>query len=128
MKTMNEEIQSWIKQTSSYIASISYLFWWALFLWFLSQNGVPINQYPRELITSSIIILLVGVITKPTSWRIGHDTFGVSGDSRARIINYHGNGNGDFWYDLFADTSDLLKDADIRSLILKLAKKSEDHE
>jgi hypothetical protein len=115
-------------QLIKYLESISYFFLWLFFLCILTKLGINLEQHIKEIINTSAIILILGIITKSVSWKIGHDSFGLSGDSKTRIINYHGNGNGDFWYDLFADDKELLKNKDIRNMVLTLSKKTEDHE
>lgn len=123
-----QKIQIDFNKLGKYLESLSYFAVWILFICFLKWLGVPTEQYAYELIISSLLVLLAGNITKHTSWRIGHDKFGISGDSRTRLINYHGNGNGDFWYDLFADNKELLENESVRSFMLKLSQKPDNDE
>jgi len=99
---------------------IVYLAVWFLFVKFSFDNFFYLNFNPDLFLFLSFLVLVFGLITKSTSWSIGHTSFGIKGDSRARIINYHKNESGDFWFDLFADNPELLEKEEIVSLIEKL--------
>lgn len=108
------------KKFCIFLTPIIYTFVWLLLLIVLSKN------LPQEIIENNLflplytIVFLFVLVAKFTSWSIGHDKFGIKGDARSRVINYHGK---DYWFDLFADNPDLLKDDKIEKLLKLLTKK-----
>lgn len=99
---------------------IVYAFSWIVLL------GIASFILPKEIILNDnfliiyTLVFMLTLITKSTSWSIGHDKFGIKGDSRSRILNYH---NGELWFDLFADNPELVKDEKVKELIEYLTKK-----
>lgn len=109
-----------LKKLGVFLAPIIYTFIWLFLLIALSKN------LPKEIIENNLflplytIVFLFVLIAKFTSWSIGHEKFGIKGDARSRIINYHGK---DYWFDLFADNPDLLREDKIKELLKLLTKK-----
>ncbi len=111
------------RKIGSFFTPIIYALVWVGLL------GLASIWLPQDLITNGYFLILYTIvflfttISKSTSWSIGHDKFGIKGDSRSRIINYHGDEEGKFWFDLFADNPGLLEKTKIQDLIKFLTKK-----
>ncbi len=107
----------------NFFTPIIYAFAW------LALLSLANNWLPKEIVTDDkflgffTIVFLFLLISKSTIWSIGHDKFGIKGDSRSRVINYHSGDNGDSWFDLFADNPELLKDKEIQQLIKYLVER-----
>lgn len=114
-----------LQSLGNFITPILYLCVWYLFLLFLTQNIPSLTFNSDTVLLLSFIIFTLALITKSSSWSIGHDKFGIKGDSRSRLLNFHKGESADFWFDLFADNPDLIKDKDIQSLIEKLTSSKE---
>lgn len=98
---------------------------WILMLWFAGLFlPKEIVSNPYFLVLYTIVFLFIA-ISKSTSWSIGHEKFGIKGDSRSRIINYHGDEDGKFWFDLFADNPEQLKEEKIQALLRLLVKEKD---
>ena len=105
-----------------FITPIIYAVAWIVILW------LAYKLLPREIVADGrfqilfTIVFLFALISKSTSWTIGHDKFGIKGDSRSQIISYDSEENGKFSFDLFADNPDLLKNQKVQELIRELTK------
>lgn len=120
------DFEKLLKSLGSFLSPILYLFVWYFFLK-ISLESIPLAESQQGMfLILSFLIFIFGFVVKSTSWSIGHDKFGIKGDSRARIINFHRNDSGDSWFDLFADNSELLKDEKIRDLIKELTSKDKE--
>lgn len=102
------------------LSPLVYLGVWYLFIKFSFEELLFPSFNPDLFLFLSFLILVFSLIIRSTSWSIGHTSFGIKGDSRARIINYHKGESGDFWFDLFADNPELLKEDKIKKLIESL--------
>lgn len=118
-----QEVLKVLESVAKFCSPIFYLLIWYLFLILLSKNIPSLSFNPDSVLFVSFTVFSLGLITKSTAWSIGHDKFGLKGDSRSRIINFHKNDSGDSWFDLFADNPDLLKDKEIREFIKELTVK-----
>lgn len=117
MKKININL---IKPLGNFLTPIIYLFVWFIFIK-LSTDYLSLKLLDNDLyLVLSFLILLFGLIAKSTSWSIGHEKFGAKGDSRARVINFHGSEH--FWFDLFADNPEILKEKKLIDLIDRLVK------
>ncbi|MBI4004584.1 hypothetical protein HY358_00440 [Candidatus Roizmanbacteria bacterium] len=103
-----------------FFTPIIYLSIWGIFLFLIAKNIPSLTLYSDTVLFLSFVIFTLALISKSSSWSIGHDKFGLKGDSRSRIINFHKGESGDFWFDLFADNPDLLKDKDVGQFVEKL--------
>lgn len=104
-----------------FLSPILYSFVWLVLL-ILAAGFLPLSVVGNEwFVIIYTIVFLFTTVAKATTWSIGHEKFGIKGDSRARVINYHGGQ--DRWFDLFADNPDLIKDKSIRNYTLRLAGK-----
>lgn len=122
-KNSNNQIGwKFVKQIIEFSSPVLYALFWLLLL-------IGASEWLPEQITSDkqflpifTIVFLFALASKTTLWSIGHEKFGIKGDSRSKIINYHRGENGEksVWFDLFADNPDLLRDKDIRDLIKDL--------
>lgn len=107
-----------IKNFISFLIPIIYLGVWYLFIKFVSLDTIN-NQ--DLFLTLSFLILVFGIITKSAIWSIGHEKFGIKGDSRSKVINYHKNEVGDSWFDLYGDNPDIVTDKEVQQFIKELA-------
>ncbi|OGJ16391.1 MAG: hypothetical protein A2632_02855 [Candidatus Pacebacteria bacterium RIFCSPHIGHO2_01_FULL_46_16] len=121
-----QEIPKILQSVAKFFSPIVYLLIWYLFLILLSKNIPSLSFNSDSVLFVSFVVFSLGLITKSTAWLIGHEKFGLKGDSRSRIINFHKNDSGDYWFDLLADNPELLKDKDIREFIEKLTAKQEE--
>ena len=111
-----------LQKIGELLTPIIYALVWVLLLLFAGlflPKEIINNPYFLPLYT---IVFLFVAVSKSITWSIGHDKFGIKGDSRSKIINYHGDEEGKFWFDLFGDNSALLKDKKIQDLIKLLVK------
>lgn len=74
-------------------------------------------------LTLSFLILFLGILTRSTSWQIGHTHFGIKGDTLGRFLNFHKDSDGSYWFDAFIDQPEKIKE--LKDLIEKLTKKNE---
>jgi len=59
---------------------------------FISPNlGLPIDG---TFLFVSLVILFFGIISKSTSWAIGHEKFGIKGDSTSKKVEFCADGVG----------------------------------
>src|SRR3989338_10501364 len=104
-----QEIPKILQSVAKFFSPIVYLLIWYLFLILLSKNIPSLSFNSDSVLFVSFVVFSLGLITKSTAWLIGHEKFGLKGDSRSRIINFHKNDSGDYWFDLLADNPELLK-------------------
>lgn len=102
------------------LSPLVYLSVWYYFVKFSFDNLLFPDFNPDLFLFLSFLILVFSLITKSTSWSIGHTSFGIKGDSRTRLLNYHKGDSGDSWFDLFGDNPELLKNEEIKALIKDL--------
>lgn len=119
-KEVSDLINELLKPFGSFISPIVYLAVWFLFLKLSSDNIVIIRQNPELFLSLSFLVYVFLLIIKSTTWSIGHTHFGLKGDSRARLIGYHKEDADNYWFDLFADNPELLKDDKVKDLIEEL--------
>lgn len=122
-QTPNSNITFWkiCQKIGGFLSPIIYAFVWLFFL-HLATRWLPQKIIANDLFLALYsTVFLFTLISKSTSWSIGHDKFGIKGDSRAKVINYH---HGDFWFDLFADNPELLKDKEVQKFINSLISQS----
>lgn len=109
------------KDVAIFLEPVIYSLTWIIFL------GLSSLILPKEVISNGnfliiyTLVFLFALITKSTFWSIGHEKFGITGDSRSRLINYHWGE--DAWFDLFGDKEDLLKEEKTQKFILDVIDK-----
>lgn len=75
----------------SFFTPIIYLFIWILLIKFAGFLGLRIDN---SFLIISLIILFFGTLSKSTSWSIGHEKFGIKGDSTSKKIEFCADGIG----------------------------------
>lgn len=109
MIKMNK-IKNVVKSAWVFLAPVIYLFIWILLIRFARDLGLPTDGY---FLTITLIILFFGILSKSTSWSIGHEKFGVKGDSTSKKVEFCADGIGTI--KIFDDNSDdkvkLMKEA-----------------
>lgn len=126
IKVSYELVYKSFSAIAKFVSPVIYGFTW-LGLLSLAYHWLPpqVTENDAFLIIYTIVFLFA-LIAKSAAWTIGTEYFGIKGDSRSRLINYHGSGNGDYWFDLFADNPELLKDEKVREFIKYITKKEEE--
>jgi hypothetical protein len=74
-----------------FITPIVYLLVWVLIIKFAKDLGL---QTDGVFIFVSLVILFFGIISKSTSWSIGHEKFGIKGDSTSKKVEFCADGVG----------------------------------
>ena len=74
-----------------FITPIVYLLIWVMIIKFAKSLGLQIDGV---FIFVSLAILFFGVISKSTSWSIGHEKFGIKGDSTSKKVEFCADGVG----------------------------------
>lgn len=74
-----------------FITPIIYLLTWVLIVKFAQSLGLPIDG---TFLFVSLVILFFGIISKSTSWSIGHEKFGIKGDSTSKKVEFCADGVG----------------------------------
>lgn len=123
LKVSYEVVYKTASGVSKFVSPLIYGFTWLVLLNLAYQWLPPRITDNGTFLIIYTIVFLFALIAKSTAWTIGTEYFGIKGDSRSRIISYHGSGNGDYWFDLFADNPELLKDEKVKELIKYLTKK-----
>lgn len=115
-----ESIYKTVYDLGKFFTPIIYAFAWLVIL-SLANRWLPIELIANDnfLIVYTLVFLFI-LITKSTSWSIGHEKFGIKGDSQSRVINYHSN---DLWFDLFADNPELIKEEKVQKFIKEITNK-----
>lgn len=120
----NYNLLHFAKFILEFLSPILYAFFWLVLL-FVTSLWIPEQVILKDqFIPFLTIVYLFTLIIKSTSWAIGHEKFGIKGDSRSRVINYHRGETGEksVWFDLFADNPNLLNNEGIRNFIKELKK------
>ncbi|MEK9201200.1 MAG: hypothetical protein AAB909_04485 [Patescibacteria group bacterium] len=98
-----------IRGFGNFLSPIIYLSVWYLFIKLSSKEIPQIVVNSDTFLFLSFVVFVFGLVTKSTSWSIGHEKFGIKGDSHGKLISYHRGDSGDTWFDLFTDNPDLLE-------------------
>ncbi len=69
----------------------------------------------------SFLILFLGILTRSTSWQIGHTHFGIKGDTLGRFLSFHKDSDDSYWFDAYIDNPE--KIPELQDLITKLTKR-----
>lgn len=80
-----------MKDIIKFFTPVIYIFIWILLIKFAGFLGLKVDD---TFLIISLIILFFGTVSKSTSWAIGHDKFGVKGDSTSKKIEYCADGIG----------------------------------
>lgn len=88
MKHINRNMASSIWR---FLTPIIYLFVWILLVKFAVVLGLPINA---SFLGITLIILFLGILSKSTSWSIGHEKLGIKGDSTSKKVEFCADGVG----------------------------------
>lgn len=78
-------------QIISFAVPIAYLLIWLLLMALAKFLGIEIST---AFLLCSLVILFIGVISKSTSWSIGHDKFGIKGDTTSKKVEFCADGVG----------------------------------
>ncbi len=88
MKQMNRNIASSVWR---FLTPIIYLLVWILLVKLADVLGLSIDA---SFLGISLIILFLSIISKSTSWSIGHEKFGIKGDSTSKKVEFCADGVG----------------------------------
>ena len=88
---MRNEIKKLIKVLWIFFEPIAYLLIWILLIKLAKSLGLSIDG---TFLLISLIILFFGIISKSTAWSIGHEKFGIKGDSTSKKIEFCADGVG----------------------------------
>lgn len=72
-------------QIISYAVPVAYLLIWLLLVALAKFLGIEIST---PFLLCSLAIIFIGVISKSTSWSIGHDKFGIKGDTTSKKVEF----------------------------------------
>lgn len=96
-----------------------------LFVWIgaikLSETLLGLVLFDNDLfLILSFLILFLGIISRTTSWQIGHTHFGIKADTLGRFLNFHRESDGSYWFDAFIDQPEKINE--LKDLIENLSK------